>query len=65
MTDGSPLAGTAIGQGDTLKNVQVLALKRRDGDILVSPGSDAIIEVGDALIVIGTDRQLEPLEGNE
>ncbi len=58
-------AQQAIGQGDALKNVQVLALKRQDGDILVSPGSDAIIEVGDALIVIGTDHQLKPLEGNE
>ena len=59
----SPLAGATIGQCCAPRGIQVLAVKKADGGLLVTPDQDVRLEPGDALIVVGRHRALEPLEG--
>ncbi len=42
--------------------VLVLAIKKKDHEILANPSIDTLIEVGDRLVVMGTPDQLEALE---
>lgn len=41
----------------------ILAVRRRDGTVNVNPEGDAVLKEGDTLVAIGTQEQLERLEG--
>ncbi|MFV9689417.1 MAG: TrkA C-terminal domain-containing protein [Desulfobacteria bacterium] len=43
--------------------MNVVAIKKAEGDILFNPSSKDIIEAGDTLIAIGADNNLSKLEG--
>ncbi|MGD8453234.1 MAG: NAD-binding protein [Phycisphaerae bacterium] len=57
---GSPLQDCAIGaariRGDT--GATVLALRKRDGKMVVSPSADTVLHAGDIAVVLGTQEQL-------
>ena len=60
----SPLANSTVVQCNQYgESVRLLAIKKINGAIIAPPPPDAIIEVGDKLIVIGTRQQLRSLEG--
>ena len=61
----SPLVNATIEQGCSSGGIQVLVLKRRDGQIVVSPSGDVVVQRGDGLIVVGAGPQLELLEGKK
>ncbi len=44
-------------------NLNIVAIKKAEGDILFNPSSKDIIEAGDTLIAIGADNNLSKLEG--
>jgi voltage-gated potassium channel len=59
----SPLVNaTAVQCNQYGESVRLLAIKKISGKIIAPPPSDAIIEVGDKLIVIGTRQHLKSLE---
>jgi voltage-gated potassium channel len=43
-------------------NVIVIAIKRKQGDMIFNPSADTVIEENDALVVIGSHENLEALE---
>jgi len=45
------------------EGARLLAIKKKTGAIIAPPPPDAVIEVGDKLIAIGTRQQLKTLEG--
>jgi len=60
----SPLANSTVVQCNQYgESVRLLAIKKISGAIIAPPPPDAIIEVGDKLIVIGTRQHLRSLEG--
>ena len=60
----SPLVNTTVVQCNQQgEGARLLAIKKSNGAIIAPPPSDAIIEVGDKLIAIGTRQQLRSLEG--
>lgn len=64
VAPGSPLDGITVGQCARTTGVHVLALKKGEGALEVSPGGAAAIQAGDLLIVFGSREQLAPLEGS-
>ena len=59
----SPLANSTVIQCNQYgESVRLLAIKKINGAIIAPPPPDAIIEIGDKLIVIGTRQQLKSLE---
>ena len=63
VPEGSALAGTTIEQACNRGGVHALALKRGDGELIVGPGADVVLETGDGLILVGSSSELEPWEG--
>jgi len=60
----SPLAGVSIGQGQPhTVGTAILAVKKKDGDVLTNPPPDTLVETGDQLVVIGSREHLHLLEG--
>ena len=64
VAPGSPLDGVTVGECARTTGVHVLALKKAEGALEVSPGGAAAIQAGDLLIVFGSREQLAPLEGS-
>ncbi len=57
------LVGQTVGKLDLRARFGVsLLLIRRDSQLLISPGADAVLEAGDVLVVVGENRQLTRLE---
>ncbi|GIV76073.1 NAD-binding protein [Litorilinea aerophila] len=63
ISQDSPLAGKTLGQCQvrTETGVNVLAIRCHDGQIVTSPGPEYPLQVGDALIGLGTVAQLTKL----
>ena len=60
----SPLVNTTVAKCCQYgESVRLLAIKKKAGAIIAPPPPDAVIEVGDKLIAIGTRQQLKALEG--
>ena len=61
----SLLAGTTLGEAHlrARTGALVLALRRPDGSFISNPASEAAIQAGETLIVIGTEDQLAALTG--
>lgn len=53
---GSPLTGKTIAEADLRKtrNVNILAIQRPDGSLVINPGTQHVIAQGEVLIVIGS-----------
>ncbi len=64
VAPGSPLDGVTVGECARTTGVHVLALKKGEGALEVSPGQAASIQAGDLLIVFGSREQLAPLESS-
>lgn len=58
---GSPLAGKHL--EDALGDAIAIAV-RRAGDMVHNPSGDFVVDVGDLLILMGTEEALRPLEGD-
>jgi len=58
----SPLALKKVGEGEKLTGIAILALRKKNGDVLPKPGAETLIEPGDELFVIGIRKQLEKVE---
>ena len=64
VAPGSPLDGVTVGECARAAGVHVLALKKGEGALEVSPGDATAIQAGDLLIVFGSREQLAPLESS-
>ncbi|HWO00172.1 MAG TPA: TrkA C-terminal domain-containing protein, partial [Blastocatellia bacterium] len=60
----SPFIGVALRDTGIRSDhdVIIIAIKRRDGDMLFNPSADTIIEEQDALVAIGSHQSVESLE---
>ena len=65
ILDDSPLAGMALDEYEPFEGIEVLALIRQDGNIVVSPKGQTSTQPGDSLIIVGPDAKLDMLEGKE
>ena len=60
----SPIAGLTIKEWDQKNSsIQILAVRKKDGDLIAHPTPETRIDVGDELVVIGTRTQLRSIEG--
>ena len=57
----SPLAGRAIGDALPLGGVEILGLRRADGDTLAAPHRTTLLQAGDSLFVIGQSDDVSAL----
>ena len=64
VASGSPLDGITVGECARTTGVHVLALKKGEEALEVSPGDATAIQAGDLLIVFGSREQLAPMEGS-
>ncbi len=62
VVGGSPLISQTMAQAKSKAGITVLALRRADGTLVPNPPDEGIIEEGDRLIVIGTNRRMAALE---
>lgn len=64
ITSGSPFINSQLKDTDIRSslNVIVIAIKRKQGDMIFNPSADTVIEENDALVVIGSHENLEALE---
>lgn len=64
IPDGSPLANLTIGEMHvrTRTGAFILAIQRRDGTMVTTPGGETPLQEGDELVVLGTRAQLRHLE---
>jgi len=61
---GSPVAGqTAVEGQRCCKGANILAVRKKGGNLLTSVSDDTLLELGDELVVIGTREQLRTIEG--
>ncbi|MBZ0300924.1 MAG: potassium channel protein [Anaerolineae bacterium] len=60
----SPLAGRAIAQSDLrrLRNVNILAIQRPNGEIVINPNTQHVIQPGETLIFIGPPQAIYRVE---
>ena len=65
VAPGSPLDGITVGECGRTTGVRVLALKKEERALEVSPGDAATIQAGDLLIIFGSREQLAPLESSQ
>ncbi len=61
--EGSDFAGTTLAEFAAARQVQVLAVSKHDGHLLLTPAAESVIEPGDRLVLAGRDEQLQRLEG--
>ncbi len=60
----SPIAGLTIKEWDQKNSsIQILAVRKKDGDLIAHPTPETRIDAGDELVVIGTRTQLRAIEG--
>jgi voltage-gated potassium channel len=61
---GSPFIGRALRDTGIRSDLDVIviAIKRHDGDMIFNPSADTLIEVHDALVVIGSHLSVDTLE---
>ena len=65
VSSSSPVGGKTIEEGRRYcGEAAILAVKKRDGDLLANPSPETLVEVDDELVVIGTREQLRGLEGS-
>jgi voltage-gated potassium channel len=59
VSDGCPGSGCSVGQvrGGSI----IVAVRRRDGTLLAQPPEDAVLQVGDVVVAIGTPPTLDRL----
>jgi voltage-gated potassium channel len=59
VSDGCPGSGRSVGQvrGGSI----IVALRRRDGTLLAQPPEDAVLQVGDVVVALGTPPTLDRL----
>jgi len=62
VTKDSTLAGLTVADVRQCSRSNVLALNRKTGRILANPSGEEKIDVGDSLIIMGTNEQLTSLE---
>jgi voltage-gated potassium channel len=64
ITSGCPLAGQTIRETRVRHETGALivALKKADGSFDTTPNPDAVLDVGDVLIAVGTEQELRALE---
>lgn len=64
IIEGSPFINIQLKDTDIRSslNVIIIAIKRKRGDMIFNPSADTVIEVGDALVAIGSHDNLEALE---
>jgi len=63
ITDGSPVDKVTVREGmKHYGGATILALKKKNGRFLANPAPLTLLEVGDELIIIGTDEQLRSIE---
>jgi len=65
ISAGSPVAGLTLGEGRQLGgDASILAVQKKDGDLLANPSADVILDIDDEIVVAGTREQLRHLEGS-
>jgi len=65
LTAGSPVAGATVQDSKQLcQGATILAVQKRNGNLLTNPPAQTVLEIGDQLVVIGTRDQLRGLEGS-
>jgi voltage-gated potassium channel len=64
ITEGSPFINIQLKDTDIRSglNVIIIAIKRKRGEMIFNPSADTVIEIGDALVAIGSHDNLEALE---
>ncbi len=61
----SPLLGLNLAEGNRyFAGARVMAIKKRQADLVVNPGAQTVLERGDRMIVLGTTEQLTQLEAS-
>ncbi len=63
VTADSPLARHVVREFNFKEGIRILAIAKKDGELLVTPPNDTAIELGDAVMLVGPNAQLEKLEG--
>lgn len=59
------LAGRTLGDLDLRRKFGIsVLLIRRDGQLLISPSAETPLQIGDVLVVVGENRQLNKLEAS-
>ncbi len=65
ISAGSPVAGLTLGEGRQIcGDASILAVQKKDGDLLANPAADVILDIDDEIVVAGTREQLRHLEGS-
>jgi voltage-gated potassium channel len=60
----SPLAGVTVKEGlGRCGAMAILAVRKKDDKLIPNPPEDALLEVDDELVIIGTREQLRMVEG--
>ncbi len=59
----SPAAGYPISEklSNRIYSVTVLAINKQDGEVIINPTGDVVVEAGDRLILLGTQEKLEAM----
>jgi len=61
---GSPMVGVNVKEGlECCGAIAILAVKKKDGQLLTNPSLKTSLELGDELVIIGTREQLRIVEG--
>ena len=63
VSDQSPLAGMTLADFRACSKANILAVNKKNGNLLANPPGEEQILAGDNLIIIGTSEQLTSLEG--
>ncbi len=65
ISAGSPVTGLTLGEGRQIcGDASILAVQKKDGDLLANPAADVVLDIDDEIIVAGTREQLRHLEGS-
>ncbi len=65
ISAGSLVAGLTLAEGRQLcGEASILAVQKKDGDLLANPSADVVLDIDDEIVVAGTREQLRRLEGS-
>ena len=64
VIEGSNLAGSTLAEFAAAHQVQVLAVSKPDGYLLLTPAAGTVVEPGDSLVLAGHDEHLQQLESH-